>query len=97
MNKSTSALDENQRQILSQILTKAFQEIRRLAWEGRLKQAGDLADAFHNIPSALIVKGYWTSDQFTREFSYYQTKYHKDKYPGKFDYIGFLTDNWDTL
>ena len=48
MDKPRYTLNENQRELLIQILARAFQEIRRLAWEGRSKQDGDLADAFHH-------------------------------------------------
>ena len=75
MNKSKTNINENQLRILNQILSRSFQEIRILAWEGKSKQAGDLADAFHNIQSALIAKDYWTIDLVTKELSYYQTRH----------------------
>jgi len=97
MDRSVNTLNDNQREILITILAKAFQEIRRLAWEGKSKQAGDLADAFHNIPSVLSGEIYRPMDFLKSELKHYQSTYHTEHYPGKFDYIQFLTENWETL
>lgn len=93
MAKQMYTLNENQRGLLTQILARAFQEIRRLAWEGRPKQAGDLADAFHNIPSVLSGKNYRPLDFLKSELKHYQSTYLTDDYHRKFDYIQFLTEN----
>jgi hypothetical protein len=46
-------LSDAQRQALCIMMYRAFCEIRRLGREGSATQAGHLADAFHNIPTAM--------------------------------------------
>lgn len=95
MDKPTNTLDENKRWILSQIISKAFQEIRLLAWNGKSKQAGDLADAFHNVPSIFYGVSYGTIEFIKSELTHYQSKYHQVDFPEQFDYIKFFTENWE--
>jgi hypothetical protein len=46
-------LSDAQRQALCIMIYRAFCEIRRLGREGSATQAGHLAGAFHNIPTAM--------------------------------------------
>jgi hypothetical protein len=50
-------LNDKQRELLCDLMYRAFLEIRMLGWDGRAAQAADLADAFHNVP-----KGLWSDD-----------------------------------
>lgn len=64
-----------QRQKLCEMMYQAFLEIRLLGGSGKAEQAGDLADAFHNLPRDM-----WCDDfslQFFRDsfLGVYQKKY----------------------
>ena len=64
-----------QRQKLCEMIYQAFLEIRTLGGSGKAKQAGDLADAFHNLPIDM-----WHNDFSLRFFrnaflEVYQKKY----------------------
>ena len=45
---------EEQRRGLCDMLHRALLEIRILGWSGNASQAGDIADAFHNLPIYMI-------------------------------------------
>ncbi|HEY8749295.1 MAG TPA: hypothetical protein VIM11_15030 [Tepidisphaeraceae bacterium] len=58
------------------MLASALIEIRSLAWTARTEQAGDLADAFHNLPTFLPTDfKNWNRDWFREELSKYQLKH----------------------
>jgi hypothetical protein len=67
-------ITEQQQQKLSQMLSKAMIEIRYLAWHDCCQQAGDLADAFENLPYLLRVKALSFS-VFQRQLEEYEQKY----------------------
>ena len=81
-------LTDQQRQELCKILFKALLEIRKLGNEGKVEQAADVADAFHNLPIYL-----W-SDKFSLSFfrsflEEYQQKYQE---AGCFNYVKMLDE-----
>ena len=74
---------------LSDMMRIAFIEIRGLAWNGRAKQAGDLADAFHELPTKMWKKDF--SLQFFRDAFVRQ---YQRKHPGGrlFDYVALVDE-----
>lgn len=68
------------------MLTCALVEIRALGYQGRLEQATDLADAFHNLPAHL-----WSED-FSFSFFRLFLQSYQQKYPEEvtFNYIAML-------
>jgi hypothetical protein len=81
-------LTEQERQELCKILFNALLEIRMLGWEGKAEQAGDVADAFHNLPIYL-----W-SDKFSLSLFRRFLEEYQQKYPGSggFDYVKMLDE-----
>ena len=70
------------------MLFNALLEIRMLGWEGRAKQAADIAHAFHNLPIYL-----W-SDEFSLSFFRKILEEYHQKYPetGGFNYVKMLDE-----
>ena len=56
------------------MLRRALLDIRLLGRRGHARQAADLADAFHNLPS-LLVEGRLDMKRFQRNLASYQTLY----------------------
>jgi hypothetical protein len=54
-----------QRRKLCEMMHYAFLEMRLLGWAGKAEQAADLADAFHNLPTAMWQEHF--SFQFFRD------------------------------
>lgn len=68
-------LSDAQRDKLCEMMYFAFLEIRLLAQTGKATQAGDLADAFHNLPKEMWSEGFSLED-FREDFLVgYQIKY----------------------
>ena len=75
---------EEQRRALSQLLYRAFLEVRILGHEGKAEQAGDLADTFRKLP--LLMWRPEFSIEFQRDcFAHYQKMYGIRGTP--FDYV----------
>ncbi len=70
----SSKLTEEQRKLFCEMMYKAFEEIRSLAWVGFPEQAGALADAFHNVPHLL----------FESDFSWERARMYVESYQRKF-------------
>jgi hypothetical protein len=81
-------LTEQERQELCTILFNALLEIRMFGWEGKAEQAGDVADAFHNLPIYL-----W-SDKFSLSLFRKFLEEYQQKYPESegFDYVKMLDE-----
>jgi len=62
VNPDSKLPNDEQRKKLCELMYWAFLEMRNLGWGGKAKQAADLADAFHNLPT-----GMW-HDDFSFEF-----------------------------
>lgn len=72
---SDMRLSDAQRDKLCEMMYFAFLEIRLLAQTGKATQAGDLADAFHNLPKEMWSEGFSLED-FREDFLVgYQIKY----------------------
>jgi len=71
--------------LLGQMLRRALLDIRLLGRRGRARQAADLADAFHNLPT-LLVEGQLDLERFRRTLAAYQTLYHAGAAPS-YDYL----------
>lgn len=79
---------DEERQKLTRMIYMTFLEIRVLGWEGKAKQAADLADAFHNLPTLL-----WSEDFSFKFFRKFLEGYYS-KYParGSFNYLKMLDE-----
>ena len=67
-------LTDEQIKLFCDMMHKAFEEIRSLAWVGFPEQAGALADAFHNLPIYLFSPNFnWETTRLFIEG--YQKKY----------------------
>ena len=76
---------ERQRELLTQMLHHALVEIRYLCWGNKTEQAGDLADAFHNLPSGMYAAEF-SFAWFRGELESYQGKYGMNSH----DYLDML-------
>ena len=84
-------MTEKERQAYITLFGLVFCHIRSLAWNGNYTQAGDLADAFHNIPNA-VNSGNCSIEFLKRELESYVQKFGMvlDEGGVKFDYVKFL-------
>lgn len=78
-----------QRRMLCEMMHYSYLELRHLGWSGKAEQAGDLADAFHNLPVRM-----WQDDfslQFFRDafLSAYQEKYPEGR---SHDYVAMVDE-----
>lgn len=83
---------EKQKRYFGEMLQGALLEIRTLGWEGKAEQAGDLADAFHTLPTYM----------FSAEFDWrlfrngflkpYQDKYSRAPHQAHRDYLAMLDE-----
>ena len=74
---------ESERQKLSKLMYVAFCDLRALALDGKMQQAKDLAETFHNIPLLMHTRDF--SFKAFRDFlERYQQKY-ADK--ARFNYL----------
>ena len=80
-------LSEIERQQLSRMLHFALIEIRILGNEGKAQQCGDLADAFHELPS--MMWGDFSLSFFRLLLEGYQKKHSEIKIV---DYLGMLNE-----
>ena len=82
-------LTEAQRKKVCEMLHSAFLEIRSLGRAGKARQAGNLANAFHNVPTLM-----W-SDEFSLEYfrdsflKPYQAKYTEPRHS---DYVALVDE-----
>ena len=72
------------------MLHDSFLEVRLLCRRGKCQQAGDLADAFHNLPSLLLSKDLKLS-RLRADLLDYQVQYYGDDKP-LFDYVTSLDE-----
>lgn len=63
-----------QKELLTKMLYHALVEIRFLCWDNKTKQAADLADAFHNLPSGIYAENF-SFLRFRGALESYQSKY----------------------
>lgn len=84
---------EDQRRRLCEMLHRALLEIRILGWGGNASQAGDLADAFHNLPIYMISQDFDVY-LFRHFLEVYQNKYPRPQSSevDYFDYVALLED-----
>jgi hypothetical protein len=75
-----------QRRLFDKMLYYALVEMRTLAREGRLEQADDLADTFHNLP-ILIHADDFSFVSFRQNLETYHRKYPYDEERCMFDYL----------
>ena len=86
---NSKPLDDAQRKKLCELIQGALCEIRWFGRDGRSTQAGDLANAFHNVPALM-----W-SDEFSIEYFRdtflipYQRKYPE---PRNRDYVVLVNE-----
>ena len=69
------------------MIAAAFVEIRLLGWHGKAQQAGDLADAFHNVAREMHGWGRWNQSTFRGRLEDYQRKYRGEDHAGGRDYL----------
>ncbi len=81
--------DERERKHLAKLMYMAFCDLRALALDGRVQQAKDLAEAFHNIPLLMH-----TTDFSFSAFQEFLNNYQR-KHQGhlRFDYL----QEWEKL
>ena len=77
---------ENQKKKLCRMLHTALVEIRGLTFAGKARQAYDLADAFHNLPT-----GMWHND-FSLNFFEHSLERYQQNYPDARDYLKMLDE-----
>ena len=65
---------ETERQKLSRLMYVAFCDLRALALDGKIQQAKDLAEAFHNIPLLMHTNDF-SFKAFQDFLERYQQKY----------------------
>ena len=82
---------DEQRRRLCEMIAAAFVEIRLLGWEGKAQQAGDLADAFHNVPREMYGWGKWSRHIFRGMLEHYQHKYPTEESGGR-DYVAMFDE-----
>jgi len=82
-------LSNEQRDKLCEMMSSAFLEIRTLCYQGKMEQAADLADAFHNLP-----KDMWAEFFDLLEFRDVFLKVYQEKYSGKVasNYVALATE-----
>jgi hypothetical protein len=81
-------MTDMQREALCEMMHRAFLEIRALGWNGRGKEAADLADAFHNLPTSM-----YGSDKLDVRLFLQGLQRYQDRYPrtGENDYVALLS------
>ncbi len=79
---------EFQVEMLCQMMSCAFLEIRIFGWDGNAERAADLADAFQNLPNLLF------SDEFDWELfrNTYLKNYQDNHSISSFDYVAILDE-----
>lgn len=85
MNSDGKVLTNAQRQKLCEMMFEALLELRMLGWAGKSQQAGDLADAFHNVPI-----GIWRDDFSLTFFRNSFVGAYQRKYPETRDYVAMV-------
>jgi hypothetical protein len=79
-----------QRELLCDMISAAFVEIRLLCWDGQAEQAGDLADAFHNIPKEMYGWGSFRWKAFRGGLARYQRNWRSEPPMDGLDYLAML-------
>ncbi|HVF66358.1 MAG TPA: hypothetical protein VM914_01755 [Pyrinomonadaceae bacterium] len=83
--EDSKPLTDAERRHLCLMLSRALVEMRLCCWEGDAAKAGDIADAFHNVPIHLFGE--------TFSFNYFRLclESYRHKHPGPgFDYLSML-------
>ena len=60
---------------LLQLLANALVELRMLGWSGEVQQAGDLANALHNLPTALLADSAYDWEDSLETLIGYEQRY----------------------
>jgi len=86
---NSKPLTDAQRKKVSEMIQRAFLEIRSLGKDGRAAQAGDLANAFHNAPTLM-----WSDDFSLEYFRDSFLKPYQAKYPElrHHDYVALVDE-----
>ncbi|MDB5341831.1 MAG: hypothetical protein JWP89_208 [Schlesneria sp.] len=87
MNSDGKVLTNAQREKLCEMMSEALSELRMLGWAGKSEQAGDLADAFHNLPI-----GIWRDDFSLSFFRNSFVGAYRRKYPHTRDYAAMVDE-----
>ena len=80
-------LTDDERRKLCEMIYRALLEIRILGWNGKAKQAAELADAFHNVPN-MMWNEVFSLDFFRNFLEDYQQQFPDSEgvnYPKMFD------------
>lgn len=83
--------DEEQRRRLCELMHHAFVALRALCDENKSKQAGKLADIFHNLPTEMYGVGLWDPAQLRRALQSYRQEYGAG-YPSFVDKLDDIFD-----
>ncbi len=65
-----------QLQSLLHLLANALLELRMLGWSGDAQQAGDLANALHTLPTALLTDSAYDWEDSLETLIGYEQRYH---------------------
>ena len=89
MHPDSKLLTDAQRRKLCEMMYAAFLEIRTLGGSGKAEQAGDLADAFHNLPNDM-----WHDDFSLKFFRDAFLVGYQKKYPVRMvrDYVKMVDE-----
>ena len=82
---------EQQRKLLSEIVSDAFVEIRHLCRSNLAVQAEDLADLMHNIPKEMHGHGRWSWDLNQGLAAGYAARWASGESPPLFDYASRIS------
>ncbi len=86
-----NSLSERQRRELCELIGRAFVQIRGLSQRGDSRQAAEVADAFHSLPTMLYSPAFsWEALEVF--FTSYHSRYPPAR-PGEyFDYLSALRE-----
>jgi hypothetical protein len=87
-NAEPTALSNEQREQLCEMIFHALVDIRALAWNGKAEQAADLADAFHNLPVVIWQPGF--SCRYFRDYLLRYLQRCSEEKRQHFNYIEML-------
>ena len=83
--------NEERRKRLCEMMHSAFVVLRALCDENKSKQAGRLADAFHNLPTEMYGVGSWDLVRLRQGLLEYEQEYETHHR----DFVGMLDDIFD--
>lgn len=78
--------NEQQRILLSEVVSDALVEIRQLCRAKRAAQAEDLADVMHNVPKEIYGWGAWSWQLTEGLAAEYTARWSSSESPPLFDY-----------